>query len=107
MTREGRPGGLPSLVAVALSQSSNLVVERSYGSFQRSLRLPSVVKPDEVKAQFRDGVLTIALPKAGEQNRSHRIRIAGGSAARAEAGGGGDSSAGKSADKATTQSPKQ
>jgi HSP20 family protein len=81
-------------------------VERSYGSFQRSLRLPVVVKPDEVKARFRDGVLTISLPKTGEQSRSHRIRIAGGGATQGGAGAGGGSG-GNPQDKATTQSPKQ
>lgn len=41
-------------------------VERSYGSFQRSFTLPSTVKADKVDATFKDGVLTIALPKAEE-----------------------------------------
>lgn len=41
-------------------------VERSYGSFQRSFTLPSTVEADKVDATFKDGVLTIALPKAEE-----------------------------------------
>jgi HSP20 family protein len=41
-------------------------VERSYGSFQRSFTLPTTVKNDKIDASFRDGVLTILLPKEGE-----------------------------------------
>jgi HSP20 family protein len=40
--------------------------ERFVGRFQRSLTLPSAVKADEVKAQYKDGILTITLPKAEE-----------------------------------------
>jgi HSP20 family protein len=38
-------------------------VERSYGMFSRSIRLPSAVETDKVTATFKDGVVTIALPK--------------------------------------------
>ena len=41
-------------------------VERSYGSFQRSFTLPTTVKSDKIDAVFREGVLSIALPKAEE-----------------------------------------
>jgi len=44
-------------------------VERSYGSFQRSFNLPSAVKGDKVDAQYKDGILTISLPKAEEAKR--------------------------------------
>lgn len=37
--------------------------ERSYGSFQRSLRLPGTVDTDKVDASFENGVLNIVLPK--------------------------------------------
>lgn len=49
-------------------------VERTYGSFQRSVRLPSAVRADQVDATFRNGVLTITLPKA-EQARSKTVKI--------------------------------
>jgi HSP20 family protein len=42
-------------------------VERSYGSFSRSFRLPSDASADRVKATFKDGVLTIEIPKAEER----------------------------------------
>jgi len=41
-------------------------VERSYGSFQRSFALPTSVRHDKVDASYKDGILTIALPKADE-----------------------------------------
>jgi len=41
-------------------------VERSYGSFQRSFTLPTTVKSDKIDASYKDGILTIALPKAEE-----------------------------------------
>lgn len=41
-------------------------MERSYGSFQRSFTLPATVKSDKIDAGFKDGILTISLPKAEE-----------------------------------------
>ncbi len=41
-------------------------VERSYGSFQRSFTLPTMVKSEKIAAIFNDGVLSISLPKAEE-----------------------------------------
>lgn len=38
-------------------------VERSYGSFARAWRLPSSVDGSKVTAQFKDGVLTVTMPK--------------------------------------------
>lgn len=38
-------------------------VERRSGSFSRSLTLPAAVKEDKVSAEYKDGVLTINLPK--------------------------------------------
>ena len=41
-------------------------VERSYGSFERAFTLGMPVRPDQVKASYRDGVLEIHVPKADE-----------------------------------------
>lgn len=50
------------------------VVERSYGSFERSFTLPRRVSEAKVEARFEDGVLNINLPKA-EEAASRRIKI--------------------------------
>ena len=41
-------------------------MERSYGSFARSLRLPANVDATKATAVFKNGVLTIVLPKTAE-----------------------------------------
>jgi HSP20 family protein len=41
-------------------------VEREYGAFERSFTLPSTVKSDKIEATFKDGVLTLTLPKVEE-----------------------------------------
>lgn len=38
-------------------------IERSYGSFARSFSLPDTVDPEGVKAEYKNGVLTVTLPK--------------------------------------------
>lgn len=40
--------------------------ERSYGSFMRSLNLPAKVVENKIKAEIKDGILEIHLPKAQE-----------------------------------------
>jgi HSP20 family protein len=47
-------------------------VERRFGSFSRSLRLPFEVKEQRVNAEFQDGVLTIRLPKPAELQKPAR-----------------------------------
>jgi len=44
-------------------------VERSYGSFERVVRLPVAVKSGEAEATFKNGVLTVELPKTEESKR--------------------------------------
>jgi len=52
------------------------MIERSYGSFARSLRLPPGIDPSQVNATFDRGVLTVALPKPAEvQQRTRKIEI--------------------------------
>jgi HSP20 family protein len=40
--------------------------ERFFGRFQRSISLPSAIAADQVKAHYKDGVLTVTLPKTEE-----------------------------------------
>ncbi|HSJ14719.1 MAG TPA: Hsp20/alpha crystallin family protein [Longimicrobiales bacterium] len=56
------------------------LVERRYGRYSRSFRLPSTVAPDRVQASCENGVLTIRLPKA-EEAKPRRIQVTGGDGA--------------------------
>ncbi|HEX8240683.1 MAG TPA: Hsp20/alpha crystallin family protein [Allosphingosinicella sp.] len=49
--------------------------ERFYGRFERRIALPSGVEEDKAKAEFRDGVLSVTLPRSGEAERGRRIPI--------------------------------
>jgi HSP20 family protein len=49
-------------------------VERSYGSFRRSLTLPEGVEPEAVSASFDRGVLEVRIPKP-EQRKPRRVAI--------------------------------
>jgi HSP20 family protein len=49
--------------------------ERYYGRFERRVALPSNVDEQGVKATFKDGVLTVTLPKSAEAERGRRIPI--------------------------------
>jgi HSP20 family protein len=44
-------------------------LERSFGSFERSFSLPVTIRQDKIKAAFKDGILTIHLPKSDEAKR--------------------------------------
>jgi HSP20 family protein len=48
--------------------------ERRYGSFSRSFRLPVEVKADSINADYKDGVLTVTLPKV-EKEKPRRVEI--------------------------------
>lgn len=50
--------------------------ERSYGRFQRSIPFDTEVDPDKVQAHFKNGVLTVVLPKSAKaQDRTRRIEV--------------------------------
>jgi HSP20 family protein len=51
-------------------------IERSYGSFYRTIPLPKGLKTEELKAQMQDGVLEITIP-LDERARPRRIQIQG------------------------------
>jgi HSP20 family protein len=69
-------------------------VERSYGTFQRSLRLPFPVDPEQVRATFENGVLTVTLPKSAQQERTRKIQIQGGRGGQAGGTSSGSAQAG-------------
>ncbi len=49
-------------------------VERVYGAFERVIELPAEVEPDKAKATFKNGVLTIEIPKS-EKVKPKEIKI--------------------------------
>ena len=56
-------------------------VECAYGSFQRTVQLPFAADPDQVQANFENGVLSVTVPKSDQQQRVHRIDVQPGSGA--------------------------
>lgn len=44
-------------------------IERTYGSFYRTVRLPTEVMPDKIEAAYENGVLTVTLPKTEEAKK--------------------------------------
>lgn len=52
------------------------LIERSCGTFSRSLALPAEVEQDKIKASFKNGVLTVRLPKLpAEESKAKKIEI--------------------------------
>ncbi len=52
-------------------------VERAYGSFARSFRLPEEADPEKVSAEFKDGVLLVHLVKDEKtQKRAIEVKVA-------------------------------
>ncbi|MFD3004028.1 Hsp20/alpha crystallin family protein [Pontibacter toksunensis] len=50
--------------------------EYNYSSFSRSFNLPEDVKPEEIKANYQDGVLSLSVPKKQEQQKpKQKIKI--------------------------------
>ena len=51
-------------------------IERSYGSFQRSLRVPSGIDASKIEAAFKDGVLTVTVSKPPElKEKTRKIEV--------------------------------
>jgi len=49
-------------------------IERSYGTFSRSVSLPRDLKHDKISASYKDGVLRVVLPKS-EEAKKKEIKI--------------------------------
>ena len=66
------------------SEDKYLRVERAYGSFSRSFSLANTVNSEAIKADYRDGVLTLSIPKR-EEAKPKQIKVNVGTPAMAAA----------------------
>ncbi|MBZ5697211.1 MAG: Hsp20/alpha crystallin family protein [Acidobacteriia bacterium] len=57
-----------------ISEDNYLRVERSYGSFSRSFSLPNTVNTESIHADYKNGVLTVNLPKR-EESKPRQVKI--------------------------------
>ncbi|MFQ6672587.1 MAG: Hsp20/alpha crystallin family protein [Candidatus Tectimicrobiota bacterium] len=57
-----------------ISEDNYFRTERSYGSFTRSFTLPSTVDVKKIAANYKDGILTVTLPKA-EEAKPRQIEV--------------------------------
>jgi HSP20 family protein len=57
-----------------VKEEDYLRIERSYGSFSRSFSLPNTVNTETIKAEYKNGVLTVELPKRAE-SKPKQVKI--------------------------------
>ncbi|WP_297081724.1 Hsp20/alpha crystallin family protein [uncultured Demequina sp.] len=50
-------------------------IERRFGTFHRAVRMPDRVDPDRIEASYKDGLLTVSVPKS-ESAKPRRIQVA-------------------------------
>lgn len=61
-----------------VNENNYLRVERSYGSFSRSFSLANTVNTEAIKADYKDGVLTLSIPKREEAKpKQIKVRVEG------------------------------
>jgi HSP20 family protein len=58
-----------------VKEDNFLRVERAYGSFSRSFSLPNTVNTEAIKAEYKNGVLTVRVPKR-EEARPKQVKVA-------------------------------
>jgi len=57
-----------------VNENNYLRVERSYGSFSRSFSLANTVNTEAIKAEYKNGVLTLTIPKR-EEAKPKQIKV--------------------------------
>jgi len=57
-----------------VNEDNYLRVERAYGSFMRSFSLPNTVSTENIRAEYRNGVLTLHMAKL-EESKPKQIKI--------------------------------
>jgi HSP20 family protein len=58
----------------SVSEDNFLRVERAYGVFSRSFSLPNTVNAEAIKAEYRNGVLNVHIPKR-EESKPKQIKV--------------------------------
>jgi HSP20 family protein len=57
-----------------VKEENYLRIERTYGSFSRSFSLPNTISSENIKAEYKNGVLTIEMPKRAE-SKPKQVKI--------------------------------
>jgi HSP20 family protein len=57
-----------------VNEDNYLRIERAYGSFTRSFSLPNTVSSESIRAEYRNGVLSLHMPKR-EESKPKQIKI--------------------------------
>jgi HSP20 family protein len=58
----------------SVSEENFLRIERTYGSFSRSFSLPNTVNAESIGAEYKNGVLTVTLPKR-EESKPRQVKV--------------------------------
>jgi len=62
-----------------VKEENYLRIERTYGSFSRTFSLPNTISSENIKAEYKNGVLTIEMPKrAGSKPKQVKISVTNG-----------------------------
>jgi HSP20 family protein len=63
-----------------VKEDNYLRIERTYGAFSRSFSLPNAVNTEAIKAEYKNGVLRVELPKRAESKpRQVKVNVGNGS----------------------------
>ena len=61
-----------------VKEGGYLRTERSYGSFSRSFSLPNTISTENIKAEYKNGVLTVEMPKRAESKpKQVKVSVSG------------------------------
>jgi len=58
----------------SVSEDNYLRVERSFGTFSRSFSLPNTVNAEAIRAEYKNGVLSLTLPKR-EESKPRQVKV--------------------------------
>jgi HSP20 family protein len=58
----------------SVTEDNYLRIERTYGTFSRSFSLPNTVNAEAIRAEYKNGVLTVNLPKR-EESKPRQVKV--------------------------------